>query len=421
MKSFLLLTALQIPGLLLLHAQPRDLTVEPIRVSRRLALVIGNAAYPGEPLSNPLNDARAMTATLRRLGFETTPAENVGLRAMSRLIDEFTGRLEKGDLGLFYFAGHGVQVRFENFLVPVDFAPATEADIPYMAYSAARLRDKMEESGARVRVIILDACRNNPFRGSRGGGRGLAAMQTDVEGTLIAYATGDNNIADDNPRERNGLFTKHLVEALETPGLTHDDVFRQVKERVFLASGRRQNPFTYDNIVGQLVLSGGVAARTKPGDDAVALSHWNAIKGSRNRRVFEAYLKRFPEGPLAELAREQLQALPGEGPGQGGAPSLPQMETERQVDGEQQQARLLRQPPPVYPPLAQQARVKGRVRFYTVIGEDGKVAYLEVVEGHPLLIAAAMVAVKQWEYQPVTVGGVAVRVLTFVDVNFTLQ
>jgi tetratricopeptide (TPR) repeat protein len=222
-------------------AQQRDLKIEPIRVNRRLALVMGNAAYRGEPLVNPLNDAAAVTDVLR-------------LGEMSQAIDGFTGRLRSGDLGVFYFAGHGVQVNFENFLIPVDFKAASEADVPYTAYSTARVRDKMEKSGARVRLIILDACRTNPFRATRGGARGLAPMQTDAEGTLIAFATGDNNVADDTPREKNSLFTKHLVAALQTPGLSHDEVFRQVKENVFYASARRQNPFTYDNIVGRLVL-----------------------------------------------------------------------------------------------------------------------------------------------------------------------
>lgn len=255
-----LLCALLLP-LAALNAQPgRDL--RPIPVQRRLALVIGNSTYAKAPLKNPGNDAKAMAGVLRELGFEVMEARDVSRREMGQRIDEFSSRLTAGDLGLFYFAGHGVQVAQENYLVPVDFQAASEADVKYEAYSASQVRDKMEASGARLRVLIFDACRNNPFRGTRGGSSGLAPMGSDAEGTLIAFATGDGRLADDNQAGGNGLFTQHLITNLQTPGLSLEEIFKRVKEDVYLASNRRQNPFTYDNIVGRYYFQPGDMARS---------------------------------------------------------------------------------------------------------------------------------------------------------------
>lgn len=235
-------------------AAARDLRIEPIPIQRRVALVIGNAAYQQAPLANPVNDARAVSALLRRLGFVVTEAHNAGKRQMRELADQFAAGLRPGDLAWFYFAGHGMQVRQENYLIPVDFQAASEADVPYEAYSAEQLRDKMEASGARLRLLVLDACRNNPFRGVRSAGGGLAAMRSDAEGTLIAFATGDGNVADDNRGEGNGLFTRYLIQELAAPGVSIEEAFKRVKEQVYLASGKRQNPFTYDNVVGRYYL-----------------------------------------------------------------------------------------------------------------------------------------------------------------------
>ncbi len=247
-------------------AQTRELTHRPIQAQRRLALIIGNSAYPRAPLKNPVNDARAMAEVLTKLRFEVTEVHEMSLREMGKLIDQFTDRLETGDVGFFYFAGHGLQAQQENYLVPVDFAAATEAKAKYAAYSASRVRNKMEGSGARLRILVLDACRNNPFRDCltclvSKREIGLASMRSEAEGTLIAFATGDNAVAEDSPAEGNGLFTKYLVAALQIPGLSLDEVFKRVKEDVSFASNRRQTPYTYDNIVGRFYFQEASATR----------------------------------------------------------------------------------------------------------------------------------------------------------------
>ena len=295
-----------------LGAQQRLLELEPIRVQKKLALVIGNTSYPKSPLKNPINDAKAMTTELRDLGFEVIEARDLGRRQLGQSIDQFAARLERGDLALFYFSGHGIQVQQENYLLPVDFEAASDADVAYEAYSASRVRDKMEESGARLRILILDACRNNPFRGRRSGGAGLAPMISSAEGTYIAYATSDNSVADDNPRETNGLFTKYLVAALRTPGLTMKEVFEKVKSDVYLASSRKQQPFAYDGVIGLYHFRPGPAVVSVAAAVGAALQVEMAYWTSLDRNDAEAlrgYLSRYPGGQFAEIARRSIEKL----------------------------------------------------------------------------------------------------------------
>jgi uncharacterized caspase-like protein len=165
-------------------------------------------------------DAKAMAQTLRELKFDdVTERHDLTIEQMNREIDAFELKLRPGDLALFYFAGHGVQAREQNYLIPVDFTGG-ESDLPYKAYPAAQVRDKLDDSGARLRLLILDSCRNNPFRRKRGDDtRGLAPMVSASEGTFIAHATADNGVADDGPGDANGLFTRALLVELKTPGL----------------------------------------------------------------------------------------------------------------------------------------------------------------------------------------------------------
>ena len=317
MRSLAAWSALLLSLVLPLVAQ-RQLLHQPIQVQKKRALVIGNAAYQQAPLKNPVNDAVTVGAALRRLGFEVTVGRDLDLRSMDRFIDEFTGALQNGDLGLFFFAGHGAQVQQENYLIPVDFTTSSEADIKYKAYSASRVRDKMEGSGSRLRILVLDACRNNPFRGARSGAGGLAPMESAAEGTLVAFATGDGNFADDNVGEANGLFTKHLVSTITTPGMSLDEIFRQVRLDVYVASKKKQNPFTYDGIMGRYYFlpppagAAGApaagAASAVTGDAALQaeIAYWNSIKDEGQPELFEEYLRKYPQGQFVAVARLKL-------------------------------------------------------------------------------------------------------------------
>ncbi len=252
MKSFALLL-LCLP----LAAQPpqRDLKFE---APKKLALVIGNSAYPKWPLRNPSNDARAVSQALTEVGFATTTALDVSLPNLDRTVSTFVTKVRQGDVVAFYYAGHGIQLEGENYLVPVDFDAKDEVDAKYAAYAASRIQERIEKAGARVTLVVLDACRNNPFAASRTVGGGLAAMGTG-KGTLIAFATAPGKTADDNPKGNNGLFTTHLITALKEPGLTLDQVFNRVRERVHNASGGRQVPWTVSSVIGDVYLRPGAA------------------------------------------------------------------------------------------------------------------------------------------------------------------
>jgi len=220
-----------------------------------MALVIGNAGYPEGALRNPVNDAEDLSASLRRLGFDVALKSNLGKRGMEQALNEFTRQLRSNDLAVFYYSGHGLQVQNENFLVPVDFRAEAEADVEYAAIPASRIRKRLEETGARVRILIFDACRNNPYRFSRDLPGGLAAMTHAAEGTIIAFSANDSEKAEDNRAGRNGLYTHYLLQALERPGLSIRDVFHSPRADVFEASGRKQLPAVHGTLIGHLVLN----------------------------------------------------------------------------------------------------------------------------------------------------------------------
>lgn len=178
-------------------AQTRDITLEAMRSKKRVALVIGNSAYPSSPLRNPVNDARAMAQTLRGLGFEVLAHQNLGEKAMKRAIEEFGDRLRGGGVGLFFYAGHGIQTAGRNYLVPTDAQIRTERDVEIEAIDVARVLARMEEARNRLNIVVLDACRDNPFgRSFRSSARGLSAIDA-PSGTLIAYATAPGRLARD--------------------------------------------------------------------------------------------------------------------------------------------------------------------------------------------------------------------------------
>jgi uncharacterized protein YecT (DUF1311 family) len=291
-----------------LAAQERRIT--PITVERRQALIIGNSEYRRAPLQNPENDARAMDATLRKLGFEVRTLRNLDMRRMEAAIDDFTSSLAAGSLAFFYFSGHGIQVDSSNYLLPVDFAATSEADVRWTAYPATRLQEKLESSGARLRVLVLDACRDNPFRFKRDVRGGLVSMPTDAEGTLIAFATGDNNTADDNQSEGNGLYTKYLIQALVTPGLQLREAFQKAKEDVYQASHKKQNPSIYENIVGTYYLVSRLAGlASAPSGPPADVETWMAVKDSGNVPLLEQFLNEFPLSQYALAARAKLAVL----------------------------------------------------------------------------------------------------------------
>jgi uncharacterized caspase-like protein len=196
--------------------------------ANRTALVIGNSGYKDAPLLNPVNDATDMAATLKKLGFEVIVRTNADKRDMLDALDTFNNKLRHSEAGLFYFAGHGMQIRGANYLIPVDVHIRRERDVEYESVHAGRILAAMEDAGSKVNIVILDACRDNPFkRQFRSGSKGLGMMQGS-RGSIIAYATSPGSVAADG-EGRNGIYTRHLLQHLEKPGMAVEEVFKQVR------------------------------------------------------------------------------------------------------------------------------------------------------------------------------------------------
>jgi formylglycine-generating enzyme required for sulfatase activity/uncharacterized caspase-like protein len=218
----------------------------------RAALVIGNSAYLDAPLRNPVNDARAMRTALEACGFEVTLLTDVDKRAMEDAIRAFGDRIRSGAVGLFYFAGHGLQAEGSNFLIPVGARLGQESDIRYEGVDLGRVLDTMKAAGNKLNILILDACRNNPFALAKGwrdvGERGLAQVKAPT-GTLVAYATAPGATAADGSGD-NGLYTGAILLQLKEPGVSLLQTFQRVREQVLAGSQGAQTPWESNSTVG---------------------------------------------------------------------------------------------------------------------------------------------------------------------------
>jgi formylglycine-generating enzyme required for sulfatase activity len=245
--------------------EPRGLTGLPARPTasapeRRVALVIGNAAYQHTaPLTNPLNDAQDMARVLKDLQFQVILKTNATLDTMADAIFTFGEQLKGGGVGLFYYSGHGLQVKGENYLIPVDANIGREDDIKRKTISAREILEKMDEAKSHLNLVFLDACRNNPFpRSIRAVSRGLASMSAPT-GTLLVFATNPDNVASDGI-DRNGTYTKHLLQYITQPGLEVGMLLRRVRTAVREETGGQQVPWENGSIEGEFyfnAMSGG--------------------------------------------------------------------------------------------------------------------------------------------------------------------
>ena len=220
---------------------------------QRHALVIGNANYAVGPLRNPLNDASDMAAALEGLGFEVQRLLDADASAMERAIIDFNKRLSAGGVGLFYYAGHGIQAQGSNYLIPLRAGISSELQLKHKAINAGFVLDAMEAANKGVNIVILDACRDNPYESSfRSNDRGLVPMNglapmNSPKGSLIAYATAPGGIAADG-EERNGLFTQHLLAAMQQPNQLVELTFKDVAKAVSDHSGGQQTPFVTSSL-----------------------------------------------------------------------------------------------------------------------------------------------------------------------------
>ncbi len=319
MVSIVLISLIQL-SLAPTFAQNRQLERQPVTADsqKRVALVIGNAAYTkAKPLANPANDAADMSAALRSLGFDLVYGVNQNKREIETLIRDFGTKLAaSGGVGLFYYAGHGLQVAGENYIVPVDADIPEEDEVQYSAVPISLVLAKMSSAKNELNIVILDACRNNPFarswRGFRDSGNsdGLAKISPPT-GTLVLYATEPGKVASDGTG-RNGLFTESLLKQIKQPGLEYDQMVKALSTDVWARSGKQQLPWKEGNALQNFYFAGkafgdqNITVKTEAQQEREA---WDLVKNSNDPGDLRIYLKEFPNGANYAAARIRLEDL----------------------------------------------------------------------------------------------------------------
>jgi uncharacterized caspase-like protein len=291
----------------------------------RIALVIGNSEYGPAigKLKNPANDAKLMAETLKGLGFSVELVLNADQKAMKRAVKSFGAKLRDAGseaTGLFYYAGHGVQVEGTNFLLPVGAEIEAEADVEIESIAADDVMTQMQSAGNAVNLVFLDACRNNPLaRTSRSATRGLARLDA-PRGSFVGYSTAPGDVAADGDGA-NSPYALALVQELKTPGISIEEAHRNVRAKVLAQSGNKQTPWDSSSLTGAVVL---VEKAPEPLPQPVAqpaptpqpqvqqqpsvdkeVVFWESIKESKDPAEFGAYLQQYPEGEFCAAGQSQ--------------------------------------------------------------------------------------------------------------------
>ncbi len=282
----------------------------------RHALVIGNGAYPFSPLDNPRNDARAIAGVLSELGFQVVLLEDANLARFKAGVQHLQASLAHGDTALFYYAGHGVQYRGINYLLPTDIKLRSPDQLPAGAPSLNQIIAEIQQAKVGITIVILDACRNNPFGAFADAfGNGLANVERGAGESLIAYATAAGEAALDGTGG-NSPFTAALVTALGRPHVEIFDLFRQVRGRVREATDGLQLPWISGSLEHEFYFNGPDVQTAEPkpapaesGAITVASVLWNEIRGSNDPADFEAFVRAFPSSPMAGPAADRRQLL----------------------------------------------------------------------------------------------------------------
>ncbi|MFA7268122.1 MAG: caspase family protein [Sterolibacterium sp.] len=305
---------------------------------KRVALVIGNDSYQGvSRLEKAANDSRAVGQQLQKVGFEVLSYSNLTRREMNQAVSLFVDKVAGGGVGIFFYAGHGVQAGGNNYLLPVDINVKTEQDLVDEAVDMQRVLERLADAKAKLSLLVIDACRDNPFKKaygrSIGSARGLAIPQA-PNGTLVVYSAGIGQQALDklseNDSNPNGLFTREFLPLIATPGLRLDEAVRKLRSTVIAKAkgvGHDQNPAIYDQTDGDFYfISGPVTVNIQnppaitpppappvvqaaPNREAVELEFWSSIKASNDKADFEEYLRKYPAGSFSGIAKNRIKAL----------------------------------------------------------------------------------------------------------------
>ncbi|WP_369723737.1 caspase family protein [Bradyrhizobium sp. LLZ17] len=311
------------------------LTVSAAKADRRVAFVVGNGAYKNvAQLPNPPIDAKAMAATLRNVGFEVIEGSNLSRDQMTEKLLDFGRKAQGSDVAVFYYAGHGIAVGGSNYLLPIDADIKSEMDVKLGAAINIDLTLDQTMGDAKVKLVFLDACRDNPFAAkikSNSATRsvnvqsGLAEMKSG-EGTLIAFATGPGQTALDGQEGNNSPFTRALIDNITKPGVEIQQAMTSVRAQVNEETHKGQLPWGHTNLIGAVYLnpaqqtqvanaaptaaSGSApVAATGASSDGVELEYWRSVKETNKPEELNAYLSTYPNGQFKALALARLAAI----------------------------------------------------------------------------------------------------------------
>ncbi|MCA6110646.1 caspase family protein [Bradyrhizobium cenepequi] len=307
------------------------LTATAAHADRRVAFVVGNGAYKNvTPLPNPTIDAKSMAGALRNVGFEVVEGTNLTRDKMTEKLLDFGKKAQGADIAVFYYAGHGIAISGTNYLLPIDADIKSEMDVKLGSAINIDLTLDQTMSDAKVKLVFLDACRDNPFAAkikSNSATRsvnvqtGLAEMKSG-EGTLIAFATGPGQTALDGQEGANSPFTRALIANITQPGVEIQQAMTKVRAQVNEETNKGQLPWGHTNLIGSVYLNGmpannTPAAAAPAGSTAVAaapssdveLEFWRSIKDSNKTEEFNAYLLSYPNGQFRSLALARIAAL----------------------------------------------------------------------------------------------------------------
>jgi formylglycine-generating enzyme required for sulfatase activity len=279
---------------------------------RRVALLIGNAAYTGgmPALSYPLQDVSVLEQSLKRLNFEVQVVRNADQRAMGRAIRDFGTSAREAQVALVYYSGHGMQARDENYLIPVGASVETEGDLEIEAVSLRALMRQIEDARPRTAVVVLDACRDNPVAArTKSGTKGLSRVQNPPNNTLVVFAALPGTTATDN-----GVFAKELASRIVEPNVGIRTVFDKVGQAVRQATNQRQAIQRDDQLNEDVVLVAtarveAVVPAPGPNAEQIEQQAWEAARGGNSAPAYNAYLAEYPRGRFASVARVELARL----------------------------------------------------------------------------------------------------------------